>query len=91
MAPRTIHRMVLAGLALLMLAVVMPASALGVVRFDRQWPVAAGNGTEGGGVAVDRTGSVVYVADPNARRLRPHHGLRPRRHRPARVRAGRRR
>ena len=46
MASRTIHRTALAALALLMLAVVLPASALGVVRFDRQWTVATGNGVE---------------------------------------------
>ncbi len=63
MAPRTIHRTVLAALALLMLAVVLPASALGAVRFDRQWAV-NGNGVESAGVALDRTGSTVYIADP---------------------------
>ena len=64
MAPRTIHRTVLAALALMMLAVVLPASALGAVRFDRQWAVNAGTASRAAGVALDRTGSTVYVADP---------------------------
>lgn len=66
MAPRTVRRTCLAALALLALAIAIPAAALGVVRFDRQWPVAAGNGVEGGGVAVDRAGTTVYVAEPFA-------------------------
>jgi len=55
------------GLPLVLLVLViltaLPVAALGVVRFDRQWAVTGGAGGEAG-VAVDRAGSVVYVADP---------------------------
>jgi len=50
-------------LALLILLVAVPASALGVLRFDREWKIQGFAGGETG-IAVDRAGSVVYVADP---------------------------
>jgi len=52
-------------LALAALAAAIPASALGVVRFDREWKVAGFGGGEAA-VATDRAGSLVYVADPFA-------------------------
>ena len=52
-------------LALAALAAAIPASALGVVRFDREWKVAGFGGSEAA-VATDRAGSLVYVADPFA-------------------------
>ncbi len=55
------------GLPLVLLVLVvlaaLPVAALGVVRFDRQWAIPGGAGGEAG-VAVDRAGAVVYVADP---------------------------
>ena len=52
-------------LALAALAAAIPVSALGVVRFDREWKVAGFGGSEAA-VATDRAGSLVYVADPFA-------------------------
>ena len=50
-------------LALLALAIALPATALGLVRFDREWKVAGISGSESG-IAIDGTGGTVYVADP---------------------------
>ena len=60
---RTRTMVVLLALAALVAAI--PASALGVVRFDREWKVAGFGGSEAA-VATDRAGSLVYVADPFA-------------------------
>jgi DNA-binding beta-propeller fold protein YncE len=45
------------------LSAVVAAPALGAIGFVRQWTIQGGAGGEAG-VAVDRAGSVVYVADP---------------------------
>jgi DNA-binding beta-propeller fold protein YncE len=56
---------VVALLALIVLAAALPAAALGVVRFDREWKLAGFGGGEFA-IATDRAGSLVYVADPFA-------------------------
>jgi DNA-binding beta-propeller fold protein YncE len=58
-------RIVVVLMALATLAAAVPAAALGVVRFDREWKVAGFGGGEFA-IATDRAGSVVYVADPFA-------------------------
>lgn len=58
-------RSVVAPLALMALAAALPAAALGVVRFDREWKLAGFGGGEAS-IATDRAGAVVYVADPFA-------------------------
>jgi DNA-binding beta-propeller fold protein YncE len=58
-------RTVVALLAMIALAAALPAAALGVVRFDREWKLAGFGGGEFA-VATDRAGSLVYVADPFA-------------------------
>ena len=65
MRSRAITRVASLALALLALAVVIPATALGVVRFDREWKLTGFGGGEAQ-LAVDRAGSLVYVADPFA-------------------------
>ena len=62
--PRTLARSAPVVLALLALALAIPSSALGVVRFDREWKLAAGFGGGEFALAIDRAGGTVYVADP---------------------------
>jgi sugar lactone lactonase YvrE len=61
MTARRIGLIATLGLALLAVAA---ATAFGALQFDRAWTVAGSAGGEAG-VATDRAGSVIYVADPN--------------------------
>jgi hypothetical protein len=60
MSPRTIA--LVAALCVAILAVTT-TSALGAISFHREWTLAGHAGSEAG-VAVDRAGGTVYVADP---------------------------
>ncbi|MGD9572948.1 MAG: NHL repeat-containing protein [Thermoleophilia bacterium] len=61
---RVAGRGTLVALMLLLLAALVPASALGVVRFEREWRLPADFGGGEASVAMDRAGDTIYVADP---------------------------